>query len=83
MNNRALFFPQTPEWTKVVEWSNEDNCYVGSILGPLGPCCHGDTESDVYRELCEIENEWRGHLGMPLAAFHRRRDVLVGRGDVD
>ena len=60
-------FPQKPEWDKVVEWSPEDNCYVGRIEGPLGPCCHGDDPEAVHRELVEIEDEWRALLGLPAA----------------
>jgi predicted HicB family RNase H-like nuclease len=43
---------------KVVEWSDEDKCYVGSALPLIGPCCHGDDEAKVYKELCEIVDEW-------------------------
>lgn len=45
-------------YLKIVEWSEEDNCYVGSIPGFLGPCCHGDDEQAVYKELCKILDEW-------------------------
>ena len=45
-------------YLKIVEWSDEDNCYVGSIPGWIGPCCHGDDEEDVYRQLCLIIDEW-------------------------
>ena len=46
------------KYLKIVEWSDEDNCYVGSIPGFLGPCCHGDDEQDVYKQLCKILDEW-------------------------
>ena len=39
---------------KVVEWSEEDGCYIGSAPPLLGPCCHGDAEEAVYRQLAEI-----------------------------
>ena len=45
-------------YLKIVEWSDEDQCYVGSIPGWIGKCCHGDNEEDVYHELCEILEEW-------------------------
>ena len=50
MKERAKF-------VKLVEWSNEDNCYVGSCPGLLYGGCHGDSELDVFRELCEIVEE--------------------------
>ncbi|MBI5142803.1 MAG: toxin-antitoxin system HicB family antitoxin [Nitrospirae bacterium] len=46
------------KYIKIVEWSNEDNCYVGSIPGFLGSCCHGDDEQEVYRQLGVILEEW-------------------------
>ena len=39
-------------YVKRVEWSDEDRCFVGSCPGVIGPCCHGDDEVAVYRELC-------------------------------
>ncbi len=43
---------------KLVEWSEEDNCYVGSSPGFIGPCCHGNDEAKVYKKLCQIVEEW-------------------------
>ncbi|SLM30628.1 HicB family protein [Desulfamplus magnetovallimortis] len=43
---------------KIVEWSEEDQCYVGSIPGWIGKCCHGDDETEVYSQLCKILDEW-------------------------
>ena len=48
---------------KVVEWSDEDKCYVGSALPLIGPCCHGDNEAEVYKELCRIVEEWLNDRG--------------------
>ena len=31
-------------YLKIVEWSEEDKCYVGSVPGWLGACCHGDKD---------------------------------------
>ena len=45
-------------YLKIVEWSEEDNCYVGSVPGWIGTCCHGDKEEKVYHELCQIVDEW-------------------------
>ena len=46
------------KYLKLVEWSQEDHCYVGSVPGWIGKCCHGDDETKVYRELCKIVDEW-------------------------
>ncbi len=46
------------QYVKFVEWSEEDQCYIGSIPGWLGECCHGDNEEKVYHELCGVVDEW-------------------------
>ena len=46
------------QYIKLVEWSEEDQCYIGSVPGWIGRCCHGEKEEDVFRELCGIVDEW-------------------------
>ncbi|MDT8399745.1 MAG: toxin-antitoxin system HicB family antitoxin [Pseudomonadales bacterium] len=46
------------KYLKLVEWSEEDQCYIGSSPGFLGPCCHGRNETMVYKKLCQIIDEW-------------------------
>ncbi len=48
----------TARYVKIVEWSEEDEAIVGWCPGDIGPCCHGADEVEVYRELCEIVEEW-------------------------
>jgi len=45
------------KYLKIVEWSDEDQCFVGRCPGVIGPCCHSDNEKEVYSELCEIVAE--------------------------
>jgi predicted RNase H-like HicB family nuclease len=49
-------------YTKIVEWSDEDGCFVGSAPPLIGECCHGKDEAKVYAELCGIVEEWIGLL---------------------
>lgn len=44
-------------YVKIVEWSEEDKCYVGSCPGLLYGGCHGQEEKLVFAELCEIVEE--------------------------
>lgn len=44
-------------YVKIVEWSEEDQCYVGSSPGLLYGGCHGDDEMEVFAELCQIVEE--------------------------
>jgi predicted RNase H-like HicB family nuclease len=44
-------------YVKIVEWSEEDQCFVGSSPGLLYGGCHGDDEKAVFAELCEIVEE--------------------------
>ncbi|HSL18832.1 MAG TPA: hypothetical protein VLB51_13070 [Methylomirabilota bacterium] len=43
---------------KIVEWSDEDQCYVGTCPTLMLGGVHGDDEAEVYRELCEVVEEW-------------------------
>jgi len=49
---------ESARYLKIVEWSDEDKCFVGQCPGIIGPCCHGDDETQVYAELCQIVDEW-------------------------
>ncbi len=44
-------------YAKIVEWSEEDGCYVGSSPGLFYGGCHGDDEQQVFAELCQIVDE--------------------------
>ena len=44
-------------YAKIVEWSDEDRCYVGSCPGLFYGGCHGDDEQEVFSELCGIVEE--------------------------
>ncbi|MGH8274421.1 MAG: hypothetical protein ACRES9_09275 [Gammaproteobacteria bacterium] len=44
-------------YAKIVEWSDEDQCYVGSAPGLIFGGCHGDDEKRVFVELCAIVEE--------------------------
>lgn len=44
-------------YVKIVEWSEEDQAYVGSAPGLLLGGCHGDDERAVFDELCRIVDE--------------------------
>ena len=41
-------------YAMIVEWSEEDQCYVGSCPGLFYGGCHGDDEKKVFIELCRI-----------------------------
>ena len=45
-------------YLKLVEWSEEDNCYVGTCPGLMLGGIHGDDEAKVYKELCRAVEEW-------------------------
>ncbi len=49
---------ESARYIKLVEWSDEDGAFVGQCPGIIGPCCHGDDETAVYAELCQIVEEW-------------------------
>ena len=45
-------------YLKIVEWSDEDRCYIGSAPPLVGQACHGKTEADVIKQLQVIVEEW-------------------------
>jgi predicted RNase H-like HicB family nuclease len=48
---------QSARYAKIVEWSEEDKCFVGSAPGLLFGGCHGDSEKAVFDELCRVVDE--------------------------
>ena len=49
---------ESARYIKIVEWSDEDNCYIGRSPGLFLGGCHGDDERAVFDELCTIVDEW-------------------------
>lgn len=45
------------KYVKIVEWSEEDQYYIGSSPGLVYGGCHGDDEKVVFDELCQIVEE--------------------------
>ena len=69
---------ESARYVKIVEWSDEDQCFVGQCPGLIGPCCHGEDERRVYAELCQIVEEWIQTLkrdGKPLPPSTAGKDV--------
>lgn len=48
---------ESARYAKIVEWSEEDQCYVGSSPGLLYGGCHGSDEEAVFSELCQVVEE--------------------------
>jgi predicted RNase H-like HicB family nuclease len=44
-------------YVKIVEWSDEDQCFVGSCPGLFYGGCHGSDEMQVFAELCDMVEE--------------------------
>jgi predicted HicB family RNase H-like nuclease len=49
---------KSDQYLKIVEWSEEDQCYVGTCPGLMFGGVHGDDEGKVYKELCQAVDEW-------------------------
>lgn len=76
------------EILKLVRWSEEDNCFVGSLPDICGDCCHGKDEVEVYKQLRNIAEDWvsiynedNEELPEPLASkeFSGTFTLRVGR----
>jgi predicted RNase H-like HicB family nuclease len=42
---------------KIVEWSEEDRCFIGSCPELFIGGCHGSDAKSVFAELCDIVEE--------------------------
>ena len=48
---------ESAQYIKLVEWSDGDQCYIGTSPGLMNGGCHGDYGKAVYAELCDIVDE--------------------------
>ena len=80
---------ESDRYLKLVEWSKEDGCYVGTCPELFGGGCHGDNEAKVYAELCGLVDEWIAIYkkdGRPLPKgmagkdFSGKFNVRLGKG---
>ena len=49
---------KSDHYLKIVEWSEEDQCYVGTCPSLMIGGVHGKNEAMVYKQLCKVVNEW-------------------------
>ena len=49
---------KSDRYLKIVEWSEQDHCYVGTCPGLMLGGVHGTDETKVYEELCQAVEEW-------------------------
>lgn len=64
-------------YLKVVEWSKEDGCYVGTAPGLIYGGVHGRDEQKVFQELCEVVEKAIKEMekaGMPLPPETANKD---------
>lgn len=76
------------KYLKLVEWSEEDNCYIGSVPGWIGQCCHGDDEAAVFKQVGIILDEWidiykKEGRKLPAATNKKYSGKFVLRTDPD
>jgi predicted RNase H-like HicB family nuclease len=45
------------KYVKLVEWSEEDECFIGSCPELFYGGCHGSDPRQVFNELCELVAE--------------------------
>lgn len=70
---------ESAKYIKIVEWSDEDECFIGYCPGIIGPCCHGDNEVEVFRQLCEIVDELLAHVREKINLSRSRLSVGILR----
>jgi predicted RNase H-like HicB family nuclease len=79
---------EAEKYAKLVEWSDEDQCFVGSCPGLFYGGCHGDDEQAVFAELCRMAAdivkvyESEGRPLPPAIPGHQLAKAIVN-GNVD
>ncbi len=64
-------------YAKYVEWSDEDQCFIGRCPDLFAGGVHGDDETKVYKELCDVVAETIDIIesdGRPLPAASSSKD---------
>ena len=56
-------------YVKLVEWSEEDGCYVGRCPELMLGGVHGKNEKKVFAELCQVIDEWVARAKADKEAF--------------
>lgn len=46
------------QYLKIVEWSHENQCFIGRAPGLALGGVHGKNEKKVYEKLCDVVDEW-------------------------
>ena len=54
MTPTTIIKKKAAHYPRLIEWSDEDACFIGSAPPLIGQCCHGDTEADVATQLSAI-----------------------------
>lgn len=49
---------KSDQYLKIVEWSDEDQCYIGRCPELMFGGVHGQDEKKVFAELCQAIDEW-------------------------
>jgi len=49
---------KSAQYLKIVEWSDEDKCFVGRCPELMLGGVHGRNEQKVFAELCAVIDEW-------------------------
>lgn len=45
------------KYVKIIEWSDDDKCFIGSCPELFFGGCHGANEHEVFDELCQAIDE--------------------------
>jgi predicted RNase H-like HicB family nuclease len=67
------------KYVKLVEWSDQDACFIGSCPELFYGGCHGPDPKNVFAELCDIVDETLENYsqdGKPLPTPMSGRDFV-------
>jgi hypothetical protein len=70
-------------YVKIVEWSDEDQCFVGQCPGIIGPCYHGLMKHKSMQSFVRLlmSGEPRKRDGKPLPPRTAAKDLAKKLSD--
>ena len=69
--------PNSRDYEIIIDWSDEDQCYVVKIPDLPGCMCHGETREEAARNAGEAIEFYLGCLGQENRPIPKPRSNLV------
>ncbi len=84
LRHELLMRPTVKGYAKIIEWSDEDQCYIGRCPDLMLGGCHGDDERAVFEELCQAVDDvialyQADHKPLPPPNFQQKINWITSK----